>query len=182
MTTDSKKPYAFGLHIERLQHYGTEYVRAVICRRDPEHEHPLGVSNLSEFDSQMPKHLKRFALDGLGMYGFISDSSDLAYIGFEPEFRDVFAMHLPKLEAMARTLKRVVTHERKVEAYEPGDRFMSLAKSLKLSFAVERLSPRGDRNHSWRWMSVEEGRNRFRDMIDQAREATAVRKGMKAAS
>ena len=66
-------------------------------------------------------------------------------------------------------------HVQKDQAREPGDNFMSLAKSLKLSFAVERIKRNGN-EQDWRWMSVEEGRNRYRALIEQAVAEAVARK------
>jgi hypothetical protein len=78
-----------------------------------------------------------------------------------------------KLARMLKAIKRVNARIEKEEAREPGDRFMALA--LKLSFAVERIKRNGN-EQDWRWMSVEEGRNRYRAMIDEAVAAAVARK------
>jgi hypothetical protein len=180
--TTTKREY--GLQIERRDNLGTEYVQVVVCARESDKDYPLGCSTdgESEYDSRVPKHVVGLMLDGLGMYGFVSDSADVPFIGNEVEYRDVFSIDLPKLTRMQRTLKRVVARMTKDSAWEAGDRLVALAKCLKLSFVVERTTPRGQRNPEWNWMSVEMGRNRYRTLIDQAREATAVRKGLKTAS
>ena len=41
---------------------------------------------------------------------------------------------------------------------------IAFAKALKLSFAVHRIGERRP-NPEWRFMSIEEGRNRYRQMI-----------------
>jgi hypothetical protein len=52
---------------------------------------------------------------------------------------------------------------------------MALAKALKLSFAVERIKRNGN-SDDWRWMSVEEGRNRYRALIEEAVAEAVARK------
>jgi hypothetical protein len=54
---------------------------------------------------------------------------------------------------------------------------MVFTKTLKLSFAVVRIGER--RAHvtpDWRFMSIAEGRNRYRQMIEDARAEVLARK------
>jgi hypothetical protein len=172
----------YGLLIRREQSYGTEYVKVMVSAKEPDKDYPLGCASDGEssYDSNVPKHMHGQMIDGLGMYGFVNESSsDVSFIGAEIEFRDVFAIHIPKAERMLHTLKKVFAKMRKDSAHEPGDRFISLAKALKLSFAVEdRGRDQGDRR--WRWMSINEGRDRYRDMITEAIAAVKKRKGIAA--
>jgi hypothetical protein len=69
----------------------------------------------------VPKHLRGGQLDGLCMHGFISDYNECDYIAFMPEYRDVCAVDLPKVERMCKTLKRVTTQINKDKAREAGD-------------------------------------------------------------
>jgi hypothetical protein len=64
------------------------------------------------------------------------------------------------------------------QAREPGDKYMALAKALKLSFAVERIKRTGN-DGGWRWMSVEEGRNRYRALIEDVVAEAVARKAAK---
>lgn len=171
----------YGLLIERAVNYGTEYVTAHVVRREPNRDHPLGCNGdgIDEWSKDEPKHLRGLALDGLGLYGFVSDT-DCAYIGHDLEYRDVYAMHLPKLERMARTMRRVLARIRKDAAYEPGDKFAAICAALKLAFVVERTTPCGQANPEWRWMTVAEGRNRFRTLIDAAQAEARERRGLPA--
>jgi hypothetical protein len=169
----------FGLILERHNHYGTEYVVARLISR--EGDHPKGCSSDGErsWDGDVPKHLRDMQLDGLSLHGFITES-DCAYIGFEPEYRDVYSVNLPKAERMAKTLRRVIKRQRQDQAREPGDVMMSLANALKLSFAVKRigkLQARDYADNDWNFMSIAEGRNAFRQMIDEAIAEMRVRLG-----
>jgi len=89
--------------------------------------------------------------------------------------RDTHAITEATLARMLKAIKRVKARVEKDEAREPGDKFMALAKSLKLSFAVERIK-RNSNSDDWRWMSVEEGRNRYRAMIEEAVAEAVARK------
>jgi hypothetical protein len=160
----------YGLLIERSKNYGTEYVVAKLVKR--QNDKPYGCSNSGEFaHCGDPKHLDGMQLDGLCLHGFVSDSGDFAYIGFEPEYRDVYSVELPKAERMVKTLKRVKAQQHKDHAREPGDVMVSLCKALKLSFVCHRIgeAKQGYYHESdWRFMSIEEGRNYYRGAIEQA--------------
>ena len=159
----------YGLMIERTSNYGTDYVEVHVVRREPGRDIPLGCSGDGEdfYGGQTPKHLVGLALDGLGMYGFISDSGDAAFIGTDVEYRNVYAMSERKLRRMVKAIARVNSRMQKDEARDPGDRFMSFAAALKLSFAVHRIGPRRS-DPDWRFMSISEGRNYYRSLIEAA--------------
>lgn len=62
---------------------------------------------------------------------------------------------------------------------EPGDVFASLCGALKLSWVVEgvdRQMANGRNYPSWRWMSIGEGRNRYRSLIAEAEAAARAAK------
>lgn len=166
----------YGLLIEPVNRYGTEYIEVRVCRRDDEHEHPLGcpADGDHSYGYGCPKHLVGLVVDGLGMRGFISDVGEPAFIAYDVEFSDIHAISERKLKMMAKAIRRVNALVEKEEAREPGDKFMALAKALKLSFAVERIKRNG--NGDWRFMPVSEGRNRYRALIEEAVAAAVERK------
>jgi hypothetical protein len=174
-----KKPDdEYGLLIDRINQHGTEYVTVhVVRRRAEDGDVPLGCSGDGEtyLGYGCPKHLLGLVVDGLGMYGFVSDSGDAAYIGYDVEFRNVYASDERKLGRMLKAIKRVNARIEKDEARDPGDKFMAFASALKLSFAVHRV---GERRSSpeWRFMSVAEGRNCYRQMIENAVAEVVARK------
>jgi hypothetical protein len=172
----------YGLLIRHKVTYGTDYIECLLSAKEPDKDYPLGCSSDGEshYDANVPKHMKGQMLDGLEIYGFVnSDIGEVHFIGGDFCFRDVFSVDIPKAEKMIRTLKKVVARMRKDEAREPGDRFMSLAKALKLSFAVEdRGADKGDRR--WHWMSISEGRDRYRNLIADTITEIKKRKGIAA--
>ena len=174
-----KKDDEYGLLIGRSNDHGSERVEAHIVRRevDSERSYPMGCSGDGECFAGYgcPKHLLGLALDGLGMYGFVSDHGEPEYIGYEVEYRNVFAAGEAKLTRMVKAIKRVNARVAKDEAREPGDKFMAMAKALKLSFAVIRIGERRS-NPDWRFMTITEGRNLFRQMIDDAVAEVTARK------
>ena len=169
----------YGLLIERVIRYGTEYVEVRVARRDDEHEYPIGCPSDGEhtLGYGTPKHMLGLVVDGLGIYGFVSDGEfrDPDFIGADIEFREVHAISERKLKSMAKAIRKVNAKVETDEAREPGDKFMALAKALKLSFAVERIK-RNSNEQDWRWMSVEEGRNRYRALIEEAVKEAVERK------
>jgi hypothetical protein len=163
MTT---KKNDYGLMLARTNLYGTEYIEVHVVRREQGRDAPLGCSGDGEsfYDSGTPKHLVGLRLDGLGMYGFVSDGKDPSFIGADVEYRNVYASDERKLRGMLKTIKRVNDRITKDKAYEPGDKLMAFAAALKLSFVVERIGRAP--NLDWRYMSIVEGRNRYRDLIE----------------
>lgn len=168
----------YGLMIDRVNQHGTEYVEVhVVRRREEDGDRPLGCSGDGEMylGYGCPKHLLGLVVDGLGMYGFVSDSGDAAFIGYGVEFRNVHSIDERKLGRMLKALKRVNARIEKDDAREPGDKFVAFAKALKLSFAVVRIGERR-RDPDWRFMSIVEGRNCYRQMIDGAVAEVIARK------
>jgi hypothetical protein len=167
----------YGLLIERVIRYGTEYVEVRLARRDERYEHPVGCpSDGSLFAGYgTPKHMLGLVVDGLGFYGFVSESGEPSFIGADLEFRDVHALDEGKLTRMLKALKRVKARIEKDQAREPGDKLMAFAKALKLTFVCERIGERR-RDPEWRFMSIEEGRNRYRAKIEEAVEEIKARK------
>ncbi|MBT1509435.1 hypothetical protein KIP88_02875 [Bradyrhizobium sp. SRL28] len=172
-----KKDDEYGLLIDRVNEYGSEKVTVhVVRRREEDGNVPLGCSGDGELYAGYgcPKHLLGLVVDGLGMYGFISDT-DGAHIGGDVEFRSVFSSDERKLGRMLKAIKRVNVRIEKDRSTEAGDKFISFAKALKLSFAVVRIGERR-RDPDWRFMSIEEGRNRYRQMIEEASAEVLARK------
>ena len=172
-----KKDDEYGLLIDRVNEYGSEKVTVhVVRRREADGNVPLGCSGDGELYAGYgcPKHLLGLIVDGLGMYGFVSDS-DGEYIGYGVEFRNVYSIDAAKLGRMLKAIKRVNARIEKDDAREPGDKFMALANALKLSFAVCRIGERRA-NPDWRFMSIAEGRNTYRQMIETASAEVLARK------
>jgi len=180
----TKKTY--GLLIERKNNYGTEYVIARVVCREPGHDYPRGCSSDGEqsWDDSVPKFAHGQQLDGLSMHGFVSDFNDCDYIGYEAEYRDVYAVELPKAHRMFKTLRKVTKARQKDKAYDPSDTFVSLAKCLHLTFACWRVGDaRADfRDGQYVWADIAEGRNHFRRLIEQAKDEMRVRLGKKVAA
>jgi hypothetical protein len=175
----------YGLLLRRRFEYSTEYVEAYLVSRENGKDCPYGCSSDGEnqYDREVPRNLIGLQLDGLGMYGFVSDFDQPTYIGHEVEYRNVFAIDAPKANRIARTLKRVLKAMHTFEAHEPGDRLVALASALKLSFVVEQVGTNRSGSYAdndWRFMSIFEGRDRFRQLIAEATAEVRQRKGLAA--
>lgn len=170
MTTHQPEIRKFGLLIRRYKSYGTSRVDVyVTSRKESEGMSPLGCGD-DCFTWERPKHLAKYALDGLGMYGFVSDYADKAFIGDAVEYRDVFAIDQRRADKMLKTLRRINARLAMHEAREPGDKFQVLADFLRADFVVEdRQNDLPKNGERWRWMSVAEGRNRYRQLIEESR-------------
>lgn len=170
----------FGLLLKSELRHGTRYVSVELIAREEGREHPLGTGDNSW---ERPKHLANFYLDGLGLYGFVSEYKDQGYIGADVEYRNMHAVDAAKARRMLKTLTKINRVIDATRAYEPGDKLMALGKALKLDFVVERVDNKNRfgsfySDSDWHFMSLEEGRNRYRTLIREevaAQEASTPR-------
>jgi hypothetical protein len=168
----------YGLLLNTVSEYGTPYIKVSVVSRESGKDHPLFCDSDGEMEHNpdVPKHMQGLLLAGLGLYGFVTDATTTSFIAGEPEYRDIIAVDLRRSERMVKTLTRISARMHKDRAYEPGDQFSALAASLKLTFAVEQVASGGNIRREWRWMSLAEGRNRYRDLIDSTRATVMERK------
>lgn len=158
----------YGLLLRRSNLYGSEYLVAELVRREGDHHAPRNCSDGSFSEGERPKHFSRYQLGNLQMQGFISTSTPIELIGFEPAYYDVHAIRKRDAHRMAHTLQAINNQITKDSAYNAVDCFTSLCKALRLSFVVERKgADRGSSydNNQWNWMTVGEGRNRYRQLV-----------------
>ena len=168
----------FGFFLERNNRHGTEHITARVVPRENGNHHPLGVG----FDWNWPKGMY---LDGLGIDGFVSDSNDGDYIGHSPEYRDVYSVGMSNAPKMVKTLKAIWKRIDKDAARDPGDMLLSMGKVLGLTFVVVAVSHRPGgawSDQDYRWMSLGEGRNEFRALIEAAKNDVRARNGKSAAA
>lgn len=163
----------YGVLLRKETRYGYEYIIAEIVKREGNHHAPRNCSDgYLCGDTDRPKHLQNLQLNGLRMQGSVCDIESRPFGGYEAEYRDVFSVHLPDAERMVRTLKLITARVQKDAAYTAPDYFASFCAALRLSFVVVMHGePRGSSydNADWRWLTIGEGRNRYRDMIETAR-------------
>jgi hypothetical protein len=165
------KNTTYGLLISEYVEHGYNHVKAeLICREDG-YDYPR---NPSDWISEGP--LKGLYLSNLGMLGFCSNY-DAEFIGYEPAYNHPYRVKHDDAKRMVKTLNRVFARIDKDDAREPGDMFLSLCHALNLDFVVVKSdgSSIGGGLYSdsrWQWLSVGEGRNRYRAMVEQAKANT----------
>jgi hypothetical protein len=164
----------YGLLLENRFKYGSEQIVARLVKRENGGEHPLGCSSDGEWlDVQKPHAYRRY--DGLGLYGFVTDKEQHFIGAGEPKYRDVYEMNVHDLVAMTRTLNTVNRALTKAQVREAGDILYIFAKSLSLTFVVERIeNGRAERStyseNEWHFMTLAQGRERYRELIRQAQD------------
>ena len=175
------KPRTFGLLLRSIVRYGTHYVEAMLCSKEQGDNKPLGCGDFLD-RYKRPKHLQELELDGLGLQGFVTDSRDetgrCLFIGHDqPEYHDVFSVGALKAKRMLKALDRLNKALAKEHAFEPGDKLYCIAKTLKLDFMIEDRGDqfRHDPDRRWYVMTVADGRNRYRNMIEEARNTVTER-------
>jgi hypothetical protein len=163
----------YGFIVETESRYGTTYVTARIVCREKESPHPINCQ--SEGESEIwdaPQNLHGFMLDGLALRGFVSESQN-KFIGFAPQFYDLFAVDQPKGEAILRTLKRINRQIERENALEAGDVLMAVVRALRLEFFAQRgehtWAGFGYAEYDWTFWPVEKARDEFRRLINQAK-------------
>ncbi len=163
----------YGLLIASRNSYGTDYITATVVVREDGGDSPLNPWSDGECSYYgTPKHLDGLQLDGFGMHGHVMTGNDPAYIGYAPEFREVFAIDERRLARMAATFHKIRRQFAKDMPAEPGDTLMSLAASLRLTFACWRIGDAPERSsysdNRWRWATIPEGRDYFRRVVAEA--------------
>jgi hypothetical protein len=165
MKTDKN---TYGLLLQTVNQYGSQHLVASLIRRKNDARYPVNCSD-GLFSEDRPVFMQKFQLDGLQMKGFISTATDKAFVGWEPAYYAVHAIHLSDAKRMVTTLRAIKTRIAKDAAYNDAvECFRSLCTVLKLDFMVECTSQHKASSYAdntWHWMTVAEGRNRYRQMI-----------------
>lgn len=163
----------YGFHLFQDDQFGTGHIRCRLLVREDNAENPINPHDTAESTTwDAPKRLDGFCFDGFELDGFtIETAGELSFIAFGPKFRDVYHADARCVAAMHKTMQRVTKAMLRDEARDPGDIYSAVARALGLGFAVHKIgNPSGDdyRDQRWQWMSVEEGRNTLRNMIQTA--------------
>jgi hypothetical protein len=157
----------YGLLLRRYQEHGYNCLAADLIRREEDHHAPRNISD-DWLYLERPKHLEGLALEGLSMAGFVGSSK--TFIGYDPAFKQVNTITERKARDMVKTLKKLNARIVADAAQTPEDVFASVCAALRLSFVVESRDRYGSSSYddnSWRWMTIGEGRNRYRQLINQ---------------
>jgi hypothetical protein len=175
-------PNTYGLLLETVNRYGSTYVMARMVLREDGCAYPMNCSYDGESSAwgRAPGHMEGHQLFGLCMDGFISDTQ-FDHLGYEAVYRDIHTADLVKMRRMTKTLSKVVARVHRDKATEAGDYLVAFCKALKLDFVVEMEGTDKGSSYAanqWHWMSIEAGRNRYRQKISEAVAiATAKAKG-----
>ena len=157
----------YGLLLRRYQEHGYDCLSAELIRREEDHFAPRNISD-DWLSLERPKHLQGLALEGLGMRGFVGSSNTL--IGYEAAYHNISTITERKARRMLKTMKKLNARILADAAETPEDVFASVCAALKLSFVVESRDRYGSSSYddnSWRWMSIGEGRNRYRQLVNE---------------
>lgn len=151
----------YGFLLEQVNNYGSEYVKARIVARQDNNDYP---GNATRTFSPDERHF-----DGLSLIGHVYDNR---IIGFWPEYRDVFSVDLSRARIMEKTLAKIEKALAKESVYDCDAPliYSVVAKTLKLSFAVEQKSGHSTTycENRWHFMTIPEGRNRLYHLANQA--------------
>ena len=167
----------YGFHLFHENQHGTDYIRCRLMVREDDAENPINPRDDGESTIwDAPKRFDGYGFDGFVLDGFTTETGgECSFIAFGPAFRDVYYADARCVAAMHKTMQRVTKAMLRDEARDPGDIYSAVAKALGLRFAVRKIENPGGgcdyRDHRWQWMSVEDGRNTLRRMIQ-----TVIRK------
>jgi hypothetical protein len=160
----------YGLLLRRENVHGAEYLVAELVRREDNHHAPRNCSDGIFTEIGRPKHLIPLQLDRLKMRGFVSSGPNPDLIGYEPGYYDVHHIGQRDSYRMNKTLKKINQHADKAAVINAVDMFQALCSALKLDFVVERVGKNEASSYDdneWHWMSIGEGRNRYRQMMKE---------------
>lgn len=165
----------YGLVIQKRSNYGEQLEIKVMCREGDD-AHPINPRGVeTSYDEDTPKHMRGLSLDGLTIDGFWSDMDDLKFIGFNyVEYMDRSYLKTDDINAMAKTLKKINKVLAAHDPREPADYLMALASALKLDWCVMVEGEAASSNYSlnsWHWMTIPEGRNALRHLIETSNPA-----------
>src|ERR1700690_1029933 len=95
-------PVTYGLLLRRevSKYLGNVALIAEVVKREGDHHAPRNCGQGWPWESG-------HYLDGLTMRGFVADSEPFNFIGFDPEYVNVFTVDEHKAKRMATTLHRV---------------------------------------------------------------------------
>lgn len=165
-----------GLLLEIYQQHGTHYVIARVLSRRAGEDYPVGLCSMDD---------EGRSLDGLAYYGHVNeDIGEPGFVCHGVMFKDCYHVELPRARAMTKTLDRITKRLARDNAWEHGDALLSIAKAIGATWMVHRA---GDKvrssyaDNEWRFMTLNEGRNHFRHLIEKAVNDAKARRGVRAA-
>jgi hypothetical protein len=184
--TTTEKPYEFGLYVSRhRESFDRNSIRVTVSvvMRSDEGDWPCGVNDTrtSSWDKRCPKRLRGLNLQDLGMAGHVYESRDNGneWIGYDPDYRQVYSIDLRKAESHLKTLKaleRAKERWRKVHGYgiPPADMLAIFAKFVGAKFVVFRDDVANPSkawsfkdNGPWTFLGVDLGVEKYGQWIEE---------------
>lgn len=171
----SSKP-DIGLMISSECKYDTEKVIVRVVMREPGTRHPCNASWRDWTDEACGREFADLELQAR-----VSEYCGDAYLD-DPEYVSVYSINLARATVMAKTLAKIKTQIAKDESNEFGDVFQSFARAVGAAWVVEPATE-GARYSSysdieWRWRTIGQGKEMFREAIKAAR-ARVIAKGVR---
>lgn len=181
-----KPKRSYGLLIDESHKHGMHTISATVIVREDDRDYPCNPDFSCE-DSQYggaPKHLDGVFLNSFGITGHVSDIKGCPFLIGSPAYHDLYSIDCAKAEKMIAVFKRVGRQFDKDRPGDPGDVFMTLARALRLDFAVWKIEgysgegfPGSYQSQRWYFTALANGRDHFRRLIVAGREAMAKTKG-----
>lgn len=169
--------YTYGLLLRRYSQHGYDNIALTLVERRTvdgvEQDAPRNAS--SSYDT--PPRYRGLRLEDLSLEGWFSSYAPHDFLCDGAAYRGVYKVDADTAAACLRTLKLIDKQVERDAAREPADILASLCTALRLTFVCEQV---GDSlassydAHQWRWMTVGEGRNRYRQMIREGQEKLAA--------
>lgn len=182
---DDRKPYELGLYISRHRNVcGEVRVSVTVVRKSDDGQSIRNVSSSSlDWRERAPnKRVLPFEFDHLTMEGHVYvsgvEGQGNELIGYDPRYRDVYAVELVDAQRMLKTLAaldRAIYRWKEDNGYRmtPGAMLAILAKFVGASFMVYRdtLASRvGGFSYDavgWDFLSVKRGIETYQMVVDQ---------------
>jgi hypothetical protein len=134
-------------------------------------------STMGTWSDVTPFHVGYYFYN-LRMDGMVEE--DGTWFSSSPSFGSAYNVRMDDLDGMYATLRRITKGLEKDAAIEPGDRLVSIARSLKLDFVATKRPDQSNGKY-WFW-SIAEGRNRYRELIDERKKAAVAKAAQSAAT
>lgn len=159
--------HSIGLMIAADLKYGTQYLTVRVMRRREDTGKAgkdLAPLNCNALDYEADLQ----AFDSLELIGVVSDYDGKFNLD-GVEYRDVHSINERRATSMAKMLARLNKAFTKAEAREPGDKFMTFAKTTGAQWVCRTKDPNAHYSSysdvEWRWDTIAQGREAYRAVI-----------------
>lgn len=167
----------YGLLLRRYSQHGYDNIALTLVERRTvdgvEADAPRNPS--SSYD--LPARYRGLRLEDLGLEGWFSTYAPHDFLCDGAAYRGVYKVDANTAASCLRTLKLIDKQIERDASCEPADILASLCAALRLTFVCEQVDDRPAgfyAAHEWRWLTVGEGRNRYRQLIREGQEKLAA--------